>query len=207
MMCRLNEMATEDDDTNTPAESSVHLLDRARGGDAAALDALLARHLPRLRRWATGRLPRWARDIADTQDLVQETLLQTFKRIDRFEPRGEGALGAYLRQAVLNRIRDEYRRAGRRPAPAELDSQAPDDVAASPLDRAIGEETVQRYEAALERLRGEDREAIIARIEMGLTYEELAKLLEKPTANAARMAVERALVRLAAEMGHAQRPS
>jgi len=77
-------------------------------------------------RWASGRLPRWARDVADTQDLVQETLLQTFKRIDKFEMRGDGALQAYLRQGILNRIRNEYRRAARRPSPEALDSQAQD---------------------------------------------------------------------------------
>src|SRR6476659_1661901 len=153
-------------DPKTPAESSVDLLERARAGDQSALNTLMARHLPRLRRWASGRLPRWARDVADTQDLVQETLLQTFKRIERFEPRGEGALQAYLRQGVLNRIRDELRRAGRRPGVAELDSQAPD-LAASPLEEAIGREAADRYETALERLRPEDREAIIGRIEMG----------------------------------------
>jgi RNA polymerase sigma-70 factor (ECF subfamily) len=187
------------DDQKTPAESSLHLLERARAGDQSALNALMERHLPRLRRWASGRLPRWARDIADTQDLVQETLLQTFKRIDRFEPRGDGALQAYLRQGVMNRIRDEFRRAGRRPANAELDSQAPAS-AASPLEEAIGSQAVERYETALQRLRAEDREAIVARIEMGFTHEQLATLLGKPSANAARMAVERALVRLAAEM-------
>ena len=110
MMCGLNKIQMKSENQQTPAESSLDLLERARAGDASALDALMARHLPRLRRWASGRLPRWARDVADTQDLVQDTLLQTFKRIDRFEPRGEGALQAYLRQGVLNRIRDEYRR-------------------------------------------------------------------------------------------------
>ena len=191
------------DDNNRTTESSMELLERAKAGDATALDTLLARHLPRLRRWATGRLPRWARDIADTQDLVQETLLQTFKRIDRFEVRGEGALAAYLRQCVLNRIRDEYRRAGRKPAAAPLESQMPDE-GASPLEHAIGHQTLERYEGALARLRDEDRQAIVGRIEMTFTYEELAKLLGKPSANAARMAVERALVRLAAEMRRAQ---
>ena len=66
----------------TDAESSMALLKRARAGDRQALEALTARYLPRLRRWASGRLPRWARDLADTEDLVQETVLQTFKRID-----------------------------------------------------------------------------------------------------------------------------
>jgi len=183
----------------TPGESSLDLLVRAQAGDQSALNILMTRHLPRLRRWASGRLPRWARDVADTQDLVQDTLLQTFKRIDRFESRGDGALQAYLRQGVLNRIRDEFRRAGRRPPNEALDSRSPDS-GASPLEEAIGQQAVERYEEALQRLRAEDREAIIARIEMGFTNEELATLLGKRTANSARMVAERALVRLAAEM-------
>lgn len=190
-------MAT--DELNPAAESSLDLLDQARAGDESALNTLMARHLPRLRRWATGRLPRWVRDVTDTDDLVQDTLLRTFKRIDRFEARGEGALQAYLRQGVINRIRDEFRRAGRRPGAAELDSEVPDS-SASPLDEAIGSQAVDRYERALQRLRAADREAIVARIEMGFSNEELATLLGKRTANAARMAVERALVRLAVEM-------
>jgi RNA polymerase sigma factor (sigma-70 family) len=180
-------------------ETSLGLLERARAGDTDALDALIARYLPRLQRWAHGRLPIWARDLAETQDLVQETLVQAFKRIDKFEVRGEGALQAYLRQALLNRIRSEIRRVGRRPVSTELDSQITD-VAPSPLERAIGVEAVDRYEAALARLRPEEREAIVGRIELGLTHQELAEVLDKPTANAARMAVERAVKRLAQEM-------
>ena len=184
--------------------SSLTLLERAQAGDSAALESLIARYLPRLQRWATGRLPRWARDLTDTQDLVQETLFQTFKRIDRFEPRGEGALQAYLRQAILNRIREELRRAKRRPAKSELDSDAVDDQRRSPLEEAIGREAVERYERALATLRRADREAIVARIELGYTNDEIADLLGKPTANAARMAVERAIVRLARAMDRAR---
>jgi RNA polymerase sigma-70 factor (ECF subfamily) len=187
-------------DQPASAASSLTLLERARAGDRVALDALIARYLPRLRRWASGRLPRWARDMADTQDLVQETLLQTFKRLEGFEPRGEGALQAYLRQAILNRIRDELRRAGRRPARTELDSQA-EGGGQSPLEEAIGRETVERYERALARLGADDREAVVARIELGYSNEEIAELLGKPTANAARVAVQRAILRLAREMG------
>jgi RNA polymerase sigma-70 factor (ECF subfamily) len=183
-------------------ESSLDLLQRARAGDQGALDALVARYLPRLERWARGRLPVWARDVADTQDLVQDTLIQTFKRIEAFEPRGDGALQAYLRQGVLNRIRDELRRAQRRPAASVLDSQM-EDSGASPLEIAVGTEAVCRYERALARLRAEDREAIIARVELDCSNEEIAAMLGKPTANAARMAVERALIKLAEEMRHA----
>lgn len=140
-----------------------------------------------------------ARSRAHRGDLVQDTLLQTFKRIEAFESRGVGALQAYLRQAVLNRIRDELRRRGRQPIGTDLDGLEIDD-AMSPLEQAIGHEAVERYERALERLTPQDREAIIGRVEMGYSYEELAEALGKPTADAARKAARRALVRLAEEM-------
>ena len=181
------------------AESTFQLLARARAGDRSALDTLFGRYLPRLQRWASGRLPKWARDVADTHDLVQDTLLQTFKRIDDFEPRNEGALQAYLRQALMNRIRDEIRRRGRRPDAVALDSQHVDE-GPSPLEEAIGQETAERYEAALQRLREEDRDAVIGKIELGLSYHELAEALGKPSADAARKAAQRALVKLVEEM-------
>jgi RNA polymerase sigma factor (sigma-70 family) len=181
------------------AESTFHLIQRFRAGDRQALERLFERHLPRLQRWARGRLPRWARDTADTQDIVQETLLQTFNRMDAFEPQREGALQAYLRQAVMNRIRDEIRRRARKPAHVELEGTEVD-RARSPLEEAVGMEEIERYENALSRLRPEEREAIILRVELGYTHEEVARLLEKATSGAARKATKRALVRLVEEM-------
>ena len=181
------------------SESTSRLIDRARSGDQDAVERLFTRHVKPLQRWASGRLPQWARGIADTDDLVQETLLQTFKRLEAFEPRGVGALRAYLRQAILNRIRDELRRKGREPEATDLDALELD-PAQSPLEHAIGQETLERYERALARLTTADREAIIARVELGYSYEELADVLGKPTPDAARKAAQRALVRLLEEM-------
>jgi RNA polymerase sigma-70 factor (ECF subfamily) len=180
-------------------ESTFSLIERARAGDEEALERLFAKHLKPLQRWATGRLPKWARDLADTDDLVQDTLLRTFKKIESFEPRRVGALQAYLRTAVLNRLRDELRRKGREPESTSLDSVAVE-AADSPLEAAIGREKVEAYEQALERLKPEEREAIIARVELGHSYEEMAVMLDKPTADAARKTAQRALVRLAEEM-------
>jgi RNA polymerase sigma-70 factor (ECF subfamily) len=137
--------------------------------------------------------------MGDTADVVQESVLSVFGRIETFEPRREGAFRAYLRQAVMNRIRDQYRRCIVRPSPVDLDSSHPD-AQASPLDLAIGNEATTRYLAALDRLRPDEREMIVARVELGYTYEQVATLLRKPTANAARVALGRALTRLAQEM-------
>jgi len=186
-------------DPAADAESTFQLLERANAGETAALDALFARYLKPLQRWASGRLPGWARSAADTHDLVQDTLLNAFRRIGSFEPRREGAFQAYLRQAVMNRIRDELRRTQARPVSATFDEQDHEHQG-SPLDDAIGLETFERYEAALARLKADDREAIIGRVELGQTYEELAASLGSPSADAARKTVSRALVRLAGEM-------
>jgi len=187
------------------AESSFDLLLRARDGDDDALGRLCSRYLPRLQRWAHGRLPVWARSATETQDLAQETLIQAIRNIKRFEPRHEGAFQAYLRQTLLNRIRDEIRRGRRRGPTDALDTSEPA-RSPSPLEEAIGQEALDRYETALQNLRPEDREAIIARIEMGLDYAEVAEVLGKPSIAAAHMAVSRALVKLAKEMARGARP-
>ena len=178
------------------AESSLALLNLAKAGDQPALERLLSRHVPALRRWASGRLPRWARDAADTEDLVQDTVFHTLQRLPQFEAARDGALQAYLRQAVMNRIRNELRRASRHPERVPLDEDKPV-RALSPLEEAIGSETVERYESALARLPAGEREAIIGRLELGYSFQELAAALGKPSADAARVAVNRALVRLA----------
>jgi RNA polymerase sigma-70 factor (ECF subfamily) len=180
-------------------DSTFALVERAKTGDRDALDRLFTRYLPALRRWASGRLPQWTRDLMDTDDLVQETVIRAVKRMGQFESRHEGALQAYLRQAILNRIRDEVRRSRRSPMETALDENA-SDRGTSPLENAIGSEALERYEAALARLRPDDREAIVARVEMDGTYQDVAQVLGKPSADAARMAVSRALLRLAEEM-------
>jgi RNA polymerase sigma-70 factor, ECF subfamily len=184
------------------ATSSLALLEQARNGDSYALNRLLQRYLPRLTRWASGRLPRWARDMSDTDDLVQDTLVRSVANLPRFQPKGDGALQAYLRTAIMNRIRDEVRRRGRQPDPSTLDPSFRD-AGQSPLELAIGRELLNRYDRALDRLTVEEREAVIARIELGCSYQEIAEASDRPSADAARMAVSRALVRLAEEMRRA----
>lgn len=177
---------------------SQELLRRARGGDTRALERLFERYLPSLHRWAHGRIPPWARNAVDTADVVQDTVLQTLRNLGSFEPQREGALLGYLRRSLLNRIRDRFRYAARHPT-KELSQTSPDS-GASPLEFAIQEEDRRRYEAALSRLTPRDREAIIGRIELGYSYEQLALILKKPTPGAARVAIRRALLRLSDEM-------
>jgi len=178
--------------------TSRHLLAGARRGDPGAVAQLVSRYLPQLHRWAHGRLARWARTLVDTADVIQDTLLRTLGRLDAFEPRGRDALAAYLRTAVRNRISDEHRRVVRRGMPLPL-SETLADPAASPLERAMTSEMQARYQAALARLSRPDQELIVAHVELDYTHEQLGCMMGR-SRNAARMALRRAIDRLAEQM-------
>ncbi len=181
-------------------ESTRTLLDLIRSGDEAARDRLLRRYLPLLSRWAHGRLPYHARGLADTDDLVQISLVRALNRMESFEYRHEGAFLAYMRQAVLNALREEIRRSSRRPAGTPVTESLPD-PAASLVEQAVGRQMLERYEAALLELTPDQREAVLLRLEFGLTYPEIAEAMGRSNPNAARMLVVRALVQLAGSLG------
>ena len=134
---------------------------------------------------------------------MQDTLLQVLNNLHKFNPRHEGAFQGFVRVILANRIRDLARKWSRRGVSDPIEGDELPGHGLSPLDEAIGAETRARYEAALGRLRPEDRELIIARIEMGLPYKEMVEMFHKPSVSAVTMAVSRAVVRLAQEMAHA----
>jgi len=180
-------------------ESTASLLLRVRGGERGSRERLVARYLPILTRIAHGRLPRSARTLLDTDDLVLITLEKGLNHVETFEPRREGAFLAYLRQILLNRIRDEIRRSVRRPAETGMEADAPD-PSRSPLEEVIGKEAVERYEAALRDLPEMLREAVMLRLEMGMSYADIAEALGGESPNAVRMSISRALSKMAKAM-------
>jgi RNA polymerase sigma factor (sigma-70 family) len=180
------------------AECSVgkELLDRARQGDDEARAELARRTFPALTRWARGKLPHYARrNLTDTDDLVQATFLRVLSTLDAFRPHHEGAFFAYLRKVALNLVRDEIRQVYRGfdngEATTRCASKRP-----TPLQEAIGHELQHSYEEALDKLATRQREALVMRIEFGLSHQAIADWLGAPSANAARMIVLRAKVRL-----------
>lgn len=192
-------MSNRFDDLTVSEETSLTLLLRAKQGDSVAMEALMGRYLVRLQRWAHGRLPLTARTLMDTDDVVQDTVLNTFRRLEHFQPRHDGSLLAYLREAVSNRIRNELRR-----CPPSIDSEVELDglpsTMPSPLDHAVTRRSIERYEHALSALDEDERAAIVGRFEMGYSFDALARALDRPSADAARKVTERALRRLVSLM-------
>ena len=180
-------------------ESTATLLGRVRAGDDDAREQLALRYLALLTRWAHGRVPPRARGLADTDDLVQTTLVRALNGVQQFEPRREGAFLAYLRTILLNQLRTALQRVDAGPPLHTL----PDGLAAarpSPLEEAIGAQAVESYETALDSLTEDQRQAVVLRIEMGLTFQQVAEATESPSADAARMLVARGLTQLSEQM-------
>jgi RNA polymerase sigma-70 factor (ECF subfamily) len=180
---------------------TADLIARINSGDEAALEILIKRCLPVLRRIVRSRLSGHARSMLDTDDVVQDALVSTIKRIPHFVWRNPGGLLAYLRRVIVNRIIDAKRKYARQAewTPLSEDYPAPQ---ASPLQRMVKKEEILRYRAALLRLKRRDRLLIVMRIEQQLTYQEIGKQLCLPSANAARVALIRATARLVSALEH-----
>jgi len=189
----------EDAPREEPASSD--LIAQARRGDRSAIDALFVRLFPWLRRRAHGRLPSWARGVMSTSDIVQDVLLHSIRLISGFESTSAIAFRAYLLRAVDHRIRDEMRSVGRRGTRGGLEEErmpAADDP--SPLQQLIEGEARERYLRALRRLTPRERRLIVGRAELGYSFKHLALIDDRASADAARKALRRAVVRLSTEM-------
>ena len=182
-------------------ESTATLLAKVKNGDQLARDQLCSTYLPMLKRWAHGRLPAYARDLAETDDMVQNTLIKALNKLDSFSSIREGAFLAYLRTTLLNNIRMEIRRFSNQKDLLRAQNPAADPAtAASALEQALGSEVIEKYERALMKLSDKAREAVILRVELGYSYPEIAAATEANSPNAARMAVARSLYQLAEQM-------
>jgi RNA polymerase sigma-70 factor, ECF subfamily len=196
LTCLLEQPSLRSQVRTRALEATVELILKVQEGDETACEILVNRYWRRLKQFAHSRLPRYLRSITDTDDIVQDALVKTFRRLRHFDCRHSGALLAYLRQAVLNRIVDEVRSASRRGASvAVTDSQVAQTP--SPLARVLGKESAARYRAALLRLRVRDRQLVVLRLQQGLSYEAIAQQLQIVSPEAARTACARAMLRLA----------
>lgn len=172
------------------------LVDQAALGNERALQALCERLRPRLVAWAHGRLPRYARELLNTEDLIQDTMVRSLKRLGTFEDRGGDSFLRYMRTAILNTIRNEIRRIGRLPGRGVLhDNLKGNDK--TPLENLLTREDEARYQEALACLSPDAQDLVIGRIELLMTPHELALHTGRPSPDAARMAARRAIAKLA----------
>lgn len=188
-----------DSDGSPALESTRQLIERCNAGDSSARNRLAERCLPVLRRWARGRLPRYGRDLSETDDLVQITLVRAFNNLEDFDAKGPGAWLAYLRTVLLSCAKDEVRRTQRARQRLVLADSIRFHQAHGP-DTIANLEDLEVFETAVNQLPEPKRSAVILRVELGLDYASIAEELDCPSANAARMMVQRALADLASTL-------
>lgn len=189
------------DETRPTADSTVTLLPLAAQGDHRAVEILIGRMRPYLRRFGRGRLPRWARSRAETEDLVDESLIRALSHLPRFENQTIKDFRAWLHTVFRNLVTDEKRFVGRVGVGRELPDEV-EDPALSPEEQLVEQSKTGVFEKALKRLEPRDRLFIVHRLQHGQSFQELAKALGKPSSDAARMTYNRALRKLRDEIQH-----
>jgi RNA polymerase sigma-70 factor (ECF subfamily) len=195
------------DEPSDDSAETRELLRQAGAGSRRAFERLCARHQPALRAFVARRLDPRLRPRIDPSDVVQETELEVFRRLADFLRRQPMPFRLWLHKTAYERLLMLHRRhvaAARRavgrevPLPdrsSELLSQkllAPGSSLSHQLDRR---ERARRVREVLARLPEADREVLVMRDLDGLSYEEVAGILDIDPA-AARKRHGRALLRL-----------
>jgi RNA polymerase sigma-70 factor (ECF subfamily) len=189
------------------AAETRELLDAVRAGDRQAFERLFARHRGPLRDFVERRLDPRVRARVDPSDVVQETQLEVYQRLDDFLRRQPMPFHLWLRKTAYERLLKVRRRhvsAAQRSVQRE--TAWPDASSLllarrllrdrpSPSQPVIQEETARRVRRALDRLAEVDREIILLRLVEDLPYQDAACLLGIEPA-AARQRYGRALLRL-----------
>ena len=183
--------------------STGEVLARAKSGDEAAQENLVRRHLESLLRIAHGRLPDSTRGEYETQDVVQDTFYRVFRNLRDIESRGPGSFLAYLTIVMNNIIRDARRRAANRP---DLEPLNEDVISTEPLpdDIAALKEKLDAYHRVLMILPEKQQNVFRLRMELGMSYQQIADQLGIENPNTVRMQVVRGIARLAHQMATAR---
>ncbi len=191
--------------SNTPLDSAEELILRARGGDRAAREALVAQHLPALRGFVRLRIGRALRSREESVDLVQSICGEALADLAGFEYRGPQSFRHWLLRRAENKIRargrfwSRARRTRTREAPAAgPDAQDLREVAGglTPSREAASREELERLETAFTGLPDDYRRVILLARVAGLSHEEIAEEMGR-TPVATRTLLSRALSRLA----------
>ncbi|CAN5220052.1 RNA polymerase sigma factor [soil metagenome] len=151
------------------ADPDEDLVRRVGQGDPAAIQAMVARKLPRMLALAQ----RMLGDAVEAEDVAQEAMLRAWKQAPRWVP-GKAKFDTWLHRVGLNLCYDRLRR--RREIPTEAPPDRPDEGPA-PDRGLLTAELGARVDAALRRLPDRQREAIVLCHYQELTNIEAAALM------------------------------
>lgn len=181
---------------------SIELLNEAQAGDKQALNELLGRYQERLRRVVRVRLDARLRRSLDSSDVVQETFAAALSGIPTLRALDRGAILGWLTRIAENELIDLRRRtsAAKRDKSLEVPLDAigaPPARTPTPADVSATNELKDRVDAAVAELPQDWRDVIVLRTYLGASWQDVARQLGCPSADAARQLHRRATVALA----------
>ncbi len=163
-------------------DSDAKLVEMVQRGDKAAFNVLVLRYQHRVLKLVT----RYLRDPVEAEDIAQEAFIKAYRALPSF--RGESAFYTWLYRIAANTAKNVLVSSRRRLVDYNLDMQDPEDYAAqvllkdsdTPEGMLLTEEIRQTVTAAMQQLPDDLREAITLRELEGLSYEEIAEVMECP---------------------------
>ena len=194
--------------STTPADT-LALIQATQSGDRNAERELFARYLDRVRQIVSLRMGKKAIEITELDDVVQETLLDAFLSLARFEAKTEGAFLNWLATLAENNLRDQVRRSqalkrgGGQQNPPGSSSILRTVVGAreaTPSQVAQGNELQGRIEEAMLALPDRSRRVIELRSLCGMGFDEIAREMELGVESSARSLFSRAMGELSSRL-------
>jgi RNA polymerase sigma-70 factor (ECF subfamily) len=170
-----------------PDEADVQLVERAKRGDTRAFEMLVIKYQRRIERL----IARMVRDVDLVQDIAQESFIRAYRALPQF--RGDSAFYTWLYRIAVNTAKKALVELKRDPLVMEsaLGGSQDDEDETSRVERELtdgatpeallaSKEIAETVNAAIEALSEDLRQAITLREIEGLSYEEIAEMMNCP---------------------------
>ena len=163
-------------------ESDRQLVKRVQGGDKRAFDLLVIKYQHKI----LGLVSRYVRDASEVQDVTQEAFIKAYRALPRF--RGDSAFYTWIYRIAINTAKNHLMSKSRRPPGSDVDIEdaeyyesatALKDIE-TPENQLFGEELKTVVNKAISQLPEDLRTAVTLREFDGLSYEEIADIMDCP---------------------------
>lgn len=175
-------MTTAGQTTGEEGDDDLDLVRRTQQGDKRAFDLLVLKYQQKV----AGVVSRYLRDQADIQDVVQESFIKAYRALPNF--RGDSAFYTWIYRIAINTAKNYLVSKSRRPPVRDVDAEVAEQLEAgerlksrdTPEDQLMMQEVERAVWQAINGLPDELRTAITLREIDGMSYEEIAQVMECP---------------------------
>jgi RNA polymerase sigma-70 factor (ECF subfamily) len=180
--CAASNQPRDGASVSVPKDTDQELVRRVKKGDRRAFDLLFSRYQHKI----YGLVSRFVRDAQDIDDVVQEAFIKAYRALPRF--RGDSAFYTWLYRIAINTAKNYLVARGRRPPTADIDAEDAEFMdggdflreSENPENQLSRDELAKAIDDAIRSLPDDLRSAVTLREFDGLTYEQIAEIMECP---------------------------